>query len=40
MKYKIKIQILLAGMYFKYKYKYFEKYLNTFHVSDVSVYHQ
>ena len=26
---KYKTQILLTGMYFKYKYKYFEKYLNT-----------
>ena len=32
MKYKIQIQILLTGMYFKYKYKYFEKYLNTFEI--------
>ena len=32
MKYKIQIQILLAGMYFKYKYKYFEKYLNAFQI--------
>ena len=32
MKYKIQIEILLAGMYFKYKYKYFEKYLNTFKI--------
>ena len=31
MKYKIQIQIL-AGKYFKYKYKYFEKYLNTFQI--------
>ena len=30
MKYKIQIQVLLVGMYFKYKYKYFEKYLKYF----------
>ena len=32
MKYKIQIQIILAGMYFKYKYKCFEKYLNIFQI--------
>ena len=32
MKYKIQIQILLTEMYFKYKYKYFEKYLSTFEI--------
>ena len=32
MKYKIQIQTLLAGMYLKYKYKYFEKYLNAFQI--------